>query len=617
MIYLRRSALPWIILAILLWTMVIVKFAATSVDYYSPDFAPRPRGVQILRTVSGNNNNNHKEDELDNQNLAKTSSPTIDSLLVNPITKEKKRTIENPAAKKIAFERVDGFENPNGLPKLPRLGPKSFFEILAPPYYGKSPVDGSRNYEPDSIAREEANCPEAAMSKSFLTVDSLPSQVHSHVEQMGVQRVKAVSVSQAFCSYGPEQYEHSRIASDVYAAYEFHEVCATLNIDSSKRVQRGLVYFDPLNSHPLRCVPCPNPIEKQTWGDHACGLMWIHQINARSIEDFQSCYRQNLKFIAEIDQRQQHVQEYTGGLFYEETVLLVSFARKNPGHQMFDSLFTMMPLLVRNEKPYSWVIVHQDPLCPENEWFCAIMRRLGAIQDYQLLPVFNSHISCFKNIIIPKWGISRSVAYPDAMVQEFRRKLQRGFNLEKTNGLEENPKTKRKLLLYAHDTKSVEVNQHRRIWLDMRKSVAQNESVQDEFAIQIVDDFAQLSTDDQAKAFFEADVVVMPHGGQFGNAMFARAGTIFLEIVCNGYSHLGLTNGGDGLHGYLPTALEFVHVVVIPCACAKGGDVDSDFRFGPQSMLRLIQLASSLPFGTHYAHKLGENKGTKCFGNDD
>jgi len=110
----------------------------------------------------------------------------------------------------------------------------------------------------------------------------------------------------------------------------------------------------------------------------------------------------------------------------------------------------------------------------------------------------------------------------------------------------------------------------RRAWLDLNSSVA---AVADAFDVRVVDDFAALAVLEQARAFHEADLVVMPHGGQFGNAIFSRAGSVLVELSCTRYTHIGQ----DG--GWITRAFGLVHVVARPCDCDRPKSLDSNFRF--------------------------------------
>ncbi|KAH9261128.1 hypothetical protein BASA81_000832 [Batrachochytrium salamandrivorans] len=475
----------------------------------------------------------------------------------------------------------DGFPNPNRLPKLISVGPPSFFTILAPPYYARSPMDGTRNYEPGSLERT-LYC--------YGVQDSIP-----HGE---------FPLATKLCSYGPElvfPFQSNGEPGD-HSAHLLHDVCLTLNVDSIKQVQRGLMYFDPQNAHGKRCVPCPNPIEFKNWGEHACGVMWNHQINARSLADFQQCYEGNADFIAKIGQRQTPPKLATAGLMYRNLpVLELSFAHSNPGHQCFDSLLSLLPILFNGDDDEFQIIVHQNPTCPDTEWLCALLRQVGLFDKHKLLPYNTAKIPCFANLIVPKWGIARDTIIPPYLLVKLQFILHTKFHFPVP--------AKNTVLMYAHDTMSVEVNQHRRSWQDMQ--LAANSMIN----VHVVKDFAAMTVYEQGDAFFQAQIVIMPHGGQFGNAVFSRPGTIMIELGCVSYSHLGMSQAASsegGLFGSLPRALGFIHLVVVPCDC-DAKELDSNFRFGPESLKQLLEVAKQYHPGSHVI----KQKGKKCFGSKD
>ena len=89
-------------------------------------------------------------------------------------------------------------------------------------------------------------------------------------------------------------------------------------------------------------------------------------------------------------------------------------------------------------------------------------------------------------------------------LKRLQQKLHQTFNLTKKN------EAKNTLLAYAHATFSKEASVYRRTWKAMDQSVAK---ASEAFSIRTVTDFADLSVMEQANAFYQADFVVMPHGG--------------------------------------------------------------------------------------------------------
>ena len=456
----------------------------------------------------------------------------------------------------------DGLANPNHLPKLPRFGPASFYDVLAPPYYAKSPVDGSRDFAPGS-ALAAAHCPVAAVARTAVT-----TELQSYVAQ---GKARVIPRDERLCSHGPVGVLPFLNTSHA-SAYEFGEACVTFNLDSAKRVQRALVLFDPLNNAPLRCVPCPNPLMFATWGEHACGIMWAHQINAKSIGDLHDCYAAHEADVARVSQRQAplHGARSLVGVRYPGRTLVLSYAYSNPGHQLFDSILTLLPVLLAHaDHVVDHVVIHQGEGCPEHEWICAILTRLGMFRKPgAVLPLFPGTVSCFERVVVPRYALGRMSSPTKYFSRHALALLQ--ARLKESFGLVAAPARAPRLLVYAHATLSKEAMVFRRAWLDLNSSVA---AVAGAFDVRVVDDFAALPVLEQARAFHEADLVVMPHGGQFGNAIFARAGSVLVELSCTRYTHIGQ----DG--GWITRAFGLVHVVARPCDCDKATSLDSNFRF--------------------------------------
>jgi hypothetical protein len=177
-------------------------------------------------------------------------------------------------------------------------------------------------------------------------------------------------------------------------------------------------------------------------------------------------------------------------------------------------------------------------------------------------------------------------------------------------------KKSKQLLAYAHQTVSVEVKKSRRTWLLMNETIYSLQSIP--FSrINIVQDFGVLSLQQQAISFHDADVIIMPHGGQMGNSIFCKRKTIILEVACNGYSHLGLTQSKiPHMKGSIPKALGLIHIVVIPCHCDGGDLSEANFKLDAKSIDELLKIVLDMTnehnnnednmnvAGTYYGHRL-------------
>lgn len=124
----------------------------------------------------------------------------------------------------------------------------------------------------------------------------------------------------------------------------------------------------------------------------------------------------------------------------------------------------------------------------------------------------------------------------------------------------------------------------------------------------IVRDFAKVSVDDQARMFYEADILVMSHGGQMGNSIFSNANTFVVEVNCGGYSHMGLGNTyitgkctGNSqprrcdVETAQPTfslGLGFLHVNYRPCGCPSNPNDRDNYRLPVVELFNVLRVFS-------------------------
>eukprot|EP00514_Thraustochytrium_sp_LLF1b_P006412 CAMPEP_0184540254 /NCGR_PEP_ID=MMETSP0198_2-20121128/18552_1 /TAXON_ID=1112570 /ORGANISM="Thraustochytrium sp., Strain LLF1b" /LENGTH=625 /DNA_ID=CAMNT_0026933805 /DNA_START=83 /DNA_END=1960 /DNA_ORIENTATION=- len=412
------------------------------------------------------------------------------------------------------------------------------------------------------------------------------------------------------------------------SAYTFHDVCVTWNIDSTKQAQRAVLIVDPANKNPLRCSLCPNPQTNIEWMTNACGMMWFHQMNAMSLQDFADCYAASRPSNGRNGQRQipgepEFLSKDTslrGAIYYDEPTLLLQYTRNNPGHQLWDSLSSIIPILMSSEahkkKYFGKVAVHQTPDCPDSVWICSILRKYGSFgtSDKNLIPMFDGALTCFSELIVPiqGWNHDNSHSTP-RMISWLRETLMATYQLMEdplpSGNVEEiiadiahlptlevaSSWRKRKLLLYAHNTKG-EAG-HRRTWLNLAEFQADVSKRAPQFEPTVVEDFGKLSIQDQADAFNQADVILMPHGGQFGNIVFVRPNSVVIEFSCGGYSHLGLL-------GTMASSIGILHVILEPCDCESRSD-SANFNFNLMDLELVMQWLEETkpPLGTVRARK--------------
>ncbi|GBG26585.1 Hypothetical Protein FCC1311_028062 [Hondaea fermentalgiana] len=458
--------------------------------------------------------------------------------------------------------------------------------------------------------------PAPADDAKLAPLSEVAASVAEHLREMSDSARLLSPEHETLCSWDPQPFVPSmpRYSSPaegdaqdgsedrVGSAFSFFDVCVSFNMNSGKQAQRGLVYVDPLNNDPERCVACPNPQTTYDWISNPCGIMWMHQVNVKSLKDYQPCYDANKRTLAKLGQEQApgsrkdpRSGDLRAAVYYTRPVLILNYVGRNPGHQLWDTLFSLVPILMSQEahgvRYFDYVISHETPLCEESIWLCNILRRLGLIRPLDedpsrtnLLPFFKHVLPCFSHAIVPISGWNHENRFSSRkMLSWLQERMRQSFELElparnpdATSRMLRNvlgalshkqevqePGERYTLTVYSHHTIG-EAGQ-RRAWLDIdvfSAAVAERLPFVD---VTDVRDFAQLSIEGQARTFHEADIIVMPHGGQFGNSIFVRPETIVIEITCGSYSNLG--TGGT----FAPAA-GFHHLIQMPCHCTSRTD---------------------------------------------
>ena len=103
------------------------------------------------------------------------------------------------------------------------------------------------------------------------------------------------------------------------------------------------------------------------------------------------------------------------------------------------------------------------------------------------------------------------------------------------------------MLFYGH------FSTKRRQWTNMRATMRKFSRV---FETRSVFDFGALPLKEQAKAFNEADVLALIHGGEMANVIYCHEEAYVYEISCTGYSHVQRSIRMDyiGVHFHTVTA---------------------------------------------------------------
>ncbi|GAB5357000.1 hypothetical protein AAMO2058_000336300 [Amorphochlora amoebiformis] len=364
------------------------------------------------------------------------------------------------------------------------------------------------------------------------------------------------------------------------AAYKFGGVCMTFNSHNTlEKTERGLVWFDKSYDHPKRCVPCSNPLIsfkwedpsyrdywgelKGTWekeggllqhervGKHGCGMMWVHKITVKNVKDYNSCMSKHTIEIFDRGQVQKP-SKATRVEYHHGTTLVLNWYHRNIGHQLFDSLTSLMPLLhdllhyqATKTKdrdsgppklPYESVIAHQLPNCDDSFYICNLLRRLGAFEGVKLITNIDQNtMHCFENLIVPRsgyYGRSHGMRKVPSF-KEFRMALFNAYEMSVSNAvplpMDQSQGRKPRALFYRHASTG------RRVWLDAQPTMDAFEAV---FDVTDVYDFGKLTLKEQAESFKRADLLLMAHGAQFANVIFCSEGAAVFELSCKGYSHV-------------------------------------------------------------------------------
>ena len=279
-----------------------------------------------------------------------------------------------------------------------------------------------------------------------------------------------------------------------------------------------------------------------------------------------------------------------GHQFFDSLLPLVPFLGKYLVTHAAESDFG-----VRDSELFSAALALQAHGCPDDASIvCFMLRRLGVLEGRQDAAVTESHrggalavpvlpqppagvVFCHERLLVPKhraftsgFGAAESRLAP--MLRALRQALTRAVLGEAAArappanlGLAKGPR-RRRLLIYSHAASS------RRVWLDAGEAAAharaagwegrlegshhsnalvtlasgQGLKVESLYVISsrttdlhyLKHDFGGLSFEQQADAFASADAIVMAHGAQAANAIYARNGTAVVELNCRRYSVL-------------------------------------------------------------------------------
>ena len=403
---------------------------------------------------------------------------------------------------------------------------------------------------------------------SLKTQDGDPSKIRQ-LQREG-KKIKASSIQPIiynntqtippFLSAGPHAVNH------LPGLYEFHNVCLTRSAGDESLL--GLIYFVPpddvnVYNNPSRCIPCPLYLmhgwddkgEQQDTLKHKCGYHNLHAMYATSVSDWSTCInvRANKRTYRDLgwfpDER--FVPSSVSSVHYYKEPMIALAHNMNIGHALWDHLLTILPhwhtFQYQNKFPYKGVASFSVEACLSSntsQWYCELLRTIGIFggaQEVNMVPKkYTTTLNCFERLLTPflaypRWKNYEPESMPSKLVfDEFRRVLYEKFKLPRQIDFKRKSISK-KILFYAHEPSG------RRVWTNMNDLIsnAKRKVEYNDWELSTVYDFGALSTREQAVLFNSYDVLVMVHGAQMANNIFALPGTFFIEVGCEIPGFLG------------------------------------------------------------------------------
>jgi len=212
--------------------------------------------------------------------------------------------------------------------------------------------------------------------------------------------------------------------------------------------------------------------------------------------------------------------EASAGEGVEPATMLFSIPNNNPNHEFYDGLLSLYPTF-DSEDAFTQVWLPQDPDCRTHG--CLWAKTFYDVKGKQHVKFLDAKSTrCFEKVYVPRLSYYRprakgtlavvpshnvSVLIRDQLTSKF------GKFPEKY------------ALLYGHEDGVA------RRWQNIGEvnMFLQNRGHKTRYLKR----FTELSLDEQCQAVWHADVIVMPHGGQEGNLVCARAGTKIISASCS------------------------------------------------------------------------------------
>jgi hypothetical protein len=244
------------------------------------------------------------------------------------------------------------------------------------------------------------------------------------------------------------------------------------------------------------------------------------------------------------------------GFFHPDQDVLLHFPVPNPMHCLHDVVFSLFAAFVPNSseaatKPWFAYYLnsksHGAPCDVDTDWCCFVVDRLRLWTS--ALHVVPKESSCFRRLWIPRlmhhrfaadWSLApkgknigyldtRPTAYPLSALRELKRRIVASD--AQIVDPPRRPKALRRNVLVLDRADSA-----RRVWAnaaDFVSLLVQRRGQKFHSFQYFSKGWKNLTPLDQARVFFNADLVIAPHGAQQANGIFLRGlGTLLVEVGC-------------------------------------------------------------------------------------
>ena len=228
----------------------------------------------------------------------------------------------------------------------------------------------------------------------------------------------------------------------------------------------------------------------------------------------------------------------------EPTLFLVGF-HANPGHQFYDVLWSLYSAHAASAVPYTHIVVaHDSAEC--SQWLCGgrVLEALHARHSprVQMRGLPPGEVECYSQLYLPQFvkyrpgGLRAAHRTHTARTTNPSPAVNGALHLALTRELHRLEPPARSLLVYGHGEGKT------RHWTNAQ-AVAAQLTARGARGVRYVHSLSALSFREQCRAFWDADTIVMAHGGQTAHTLCARPGTRVVEMACDFFGWLSSAGG--------------------------------------------------------------------------